>query len=185
MDDKHMQDQSKSLCVTAFVFGDSFQSYIPLFIYSLKKAYPDCYPIIYVQGKLLDNILIQLEILSSLGDFKIVDHFYDGVELNSQRGKAIRWTVWDEEFHKYKALYYADIDIFYVREEPSLFQQHLEHCNLIGIPVSNVRRRPIEVNPYRPINFLRTAKNNTLNYAIRRLFKGVKQDNRITGLHLY
>lgn len=172
-----------SLCVTAFVFGSSFQSYIPLFIYSLKKSYPDCYPIVYVQGALLSNIAKQLEILNSLGKFKVVENFYNDVELNNQRGKAVRWTVWDDEFHEYKALYYADIDIFYVREEPSLFQQHLEHCNLLNIPVSNVRRKPIVINPYHPLTFLRSAKNNTPSYAIKRLFKGIKHDNRITGLH--
>lgn len=174
---------SKKLCVTAFVFGKYHQCYIPLFLFSIKKAYPDCYPIVYIQGELDKNINSQIEEISPLGDFKIVDHFYDDFNFNSQRGKSIRWIVWDKTFLEYDALYYADIDMFYIRENPSLYDQHLSHCKLINKPISNVVRVSSEVNPFSVVNFLRIAKNNSIKYAFNRLFKGVRSEFRLSGLH--
>lgn len=169
--------------MTGFVFGNTFQEYIPLLVYSIIKAYPDYKLLIFVRGNLQKHISKQLEILNPLGSFTIKENFHTKTNLRNQRGKALRWVTWVEEFHKYHSIYYSDIDMFYIKEEPGLYEQHMTHCKLIGKPFSNIQRSARTINPYRIKNFLKSCKHNTFYSTFKRLFQGITTDSRLSGLH--
>ena len=40
------------VCVTTYIYGEKYQDYIPLLIYSIHKVYPEYYIILFLYGVL-------------------------------------------------------------------------------------------------------------------------------------
>ena len=118
---------NKKLCITTFVFGEGYQGYIPLFIYSILRSYRDYFPLIFLHGRLNIKVSKQLELLRGLGEFKVVENYLAGKKLSNQQGKSIRWVLADHKFEEFDSVYIGDIDIFIVPEEPDLYEQHNQH----------------------------------------------------------
>jgi hypothetical protein len=141
----------KKLCIVGYVFGDKYQGFIPLYIYSILKNYPDYSVIIYVDYKLDDNIKKQLSYLRDLGEFEVNENFADQylnqTKIKDVHGfkKALRWLIFDEKFKKFEAVYIGDVDIFICKETPGLFEQHMKHCEVLNLPYSNFLRKQIRV----------------------------------------
>lgn len=131
----------KQLCITAFVFGKKYQEYIPFYIYSILRSYPDYYPLIFLDSKLLPSIREQLQFLSTIGDFNIVEEYFAEHIASGQKLRAMRWILDAPEFYNYEAVYITDIDMFILREDPSMFEQHWEHCSVLRLPYSNIIRK--------------------------------------------
>ncbi|MEF1220388.1 hypothetical protein REH76_21850, partial [Photobacterium damselae] len=174
----------KKLCMTTYVFGDKYKHYIPLFVYSIKKNYPEYGVVVFCQGELNSSIKKQLKKLESLGDFKIIENKFNEIEHDIPRGAALRWLLWDETFNNYDSIYIADIDIFYCKEEIDIYEQHKKHCELIGYSFSNIIRK-IEYSGIGKIRrFLRDIKWCGIKYAIVNSFK-TNKEMKLTGLHFH
>ncbi len=182
-----MKIKSKNFCITTFVFGEKYQDYIPLFIYSIKMAYPDYNVTVFVHKKLKKNIQEQIDSLRCLGDFKIIDNYYSEIdfEAHPQHGKALRWILWDDSFNNYDAIYIGDIDIFYCKEKTSILEQHLIHCQTIQKPFSNVKRKSVNRKWYNVRNLLITLKNTSVPFTIKKLLFGNYVSERLSGLHFF
>jgi len=64
----------KKLCVIAYVFGDEYQGYIPLFIYSILKTYPEYEVKVYLDRELKPEIKIATDILDDMGVYQITEN---------------------------------------------------------------------------------------------------------------
>ncbi len=71
----------------------------------------------------------------------IENHHKEYEFLTVQYGKAVRWLLYSDIFEEFQSVYCVDIDIFYFREEPTLFEQHMKHCVKINLPYSNIIRK--------------------------------------------
>ena len=121
------------LCITTFVFGQGFESFIAIYIYSILKSYQAAYfPLIFTHRQLTKNTRKQLDLLRTLGKFEVVQGHLQNQKLNNQQGKSVRWLLDSPRFDDYQAIYIGDIDIFIVPEQPGLFEQHLRHCGSSG-----------------------------------------------------
>ena len=174
----------KKLCITTFVFGEGFEEYIPLYIYSVLKSYNDYYPMIFLQGALSETVRRQLEMLKELGEFKVVENYLSEEKLNNQQGKAIRWVLNEPKFGQFDAVYIGDIDIFILPEEPGLYEQHIEHCRVLDLPYSNA------VRPAHRQKFSQALRKTADVFAdlgprsaVRFLFRRDRQTKRLSGLH--
>ncbi len=182
-----MSTSQKKLCITSFVFGDKYQDYVPLFIFSMKKAYPEYDIIIFLHDEVKEHVQEQLEYLTILGSFKIIENYHAEVNFSTSplHGAALRWILWDESFQSYDAIYVADIDIFYCKEDMSLLDQHLIHCQTIQKPFSNIKRKPLYVKPYSLRTFALNLKKTSILFTLKTFFFGTFVENKLTGLHFY
>ena len=146
----------KPLCI-ACVVDESYQRFIPLFVLSVFRAYPEYAVRVYFSGRLARRTCGALERIRSEGDFTLVDGYFSHYPKNPQVLKSLRWILYDEAFRGFKYLYLGDVDMFMCREEPGLIEFHAAHCALLGLPYSNAIRPDsrrlsglhfVEVAPY-------------------------------------
>ncbi|HNW81647.1 MAG TPA: hypothetical protein PKG52_02030 [bacterium] len=170
------------LCFVTFVFGDKYQDYIPLLIYSLKKSYPEYHVMIFVHKKLKEDVRKQIEILKCLGSFEIKEDFLSNYEFDAPRGASVRWILWDKSFYNFETIYFVDIDIIYVKESPGIYEQHLNHMSLMKIPVSNVLRKFTRKSMLDILYIARIFKHKGFS-GVYHFFIDKKVIKRATGLH--
>lgn len=173
------------ICLTTFVYGDKYQDYIPLVLYSIGKAYPKYSVIIFIYNSIRKDISDQLEIIKKFfRNFKIIENYYsDCKPMTSLKSKSLRWVLWDESFINYDYIYVIDIDILYIPEPIPLHEQHINHMKFIGSDcISNIKRIS-KSNYLSLIHLLRIIKNGGPK-AFFRYFSS-RSENKLSGLHFY
>jgi hypothetical protein len=137
----------KPLCFVAFVYG-SYTQYIPFYIYSILKSYPDYYVKIFVNEKLnnrenkcLDMIREQLSTNFEIRENYFEEFNIEELKIPEEGKKAIRFLIPKEEFVDFENVYFGDIDFLIVKEHPKLLEGHLAHCEKTGLPYSNLVRK--------------------------------------------
>lgn len=135
---------SGKICIITYVVGEKYQEFIPVYIYSITKSYPDYNIIIFCGEELRKNVKESLSLIKEQSKFTIIED-YLSFNVNSLTVRVSsmskRWLLYSEDFENYEYIYIGDIDIFINKETPSLLDQHLIHCETIGLDYSNVVRR--------------------------------------------
>jgi hypothetical protein len=140
-----MADESRMCFMT--VANKPYQKYIPWFLYFLNRAYPKAHKLILLDENLMDNIRQMLTLLS--GNFEIRERaFPEYTHTDANTIKCLRWLVYEPSFDQYDCMSIGDVDMAIYREIPSYMDQHLAHCNELGIPYSNFIR-PLQAGPRR------------------------------------
>lgn len=112
---KEVVSQNKgNLCVTTIVSG-SYQWYIPLFLYCLKKAIPSAAARIYIRGEVLLPEMWKKVCLELPGEF--AEGPYNTASL--------RFCYSDEALEEFDYCLITDIDIMMQPESISLVDQHM------------------------------------------------------------
>lgn len=178
----------KDLCIATYVYGENYQSFIPIYIYSVLKNYPDYDVRIYLDNKLLPNIKRQLDMLKGLGNYHIIENFNSQIEIddkmsrNDQIMRSLRWLIYDDAYINYDAIYVGDIDIFICEEKPGIYEQHINHCNYLGLPYSNcIRKSKLEKSNFKKLiyNLFKFGASETIKF-----YKNPRDEiKRLTGLH--
>jgi|LGVF01.1.fsa_nt_gb hypothetical protein len=133
-----------SLCVATYASGREYLEFIPVYIYSILKAYPDYEVVIFCAEILPDNIRNSLSYIEGMGAFSVEEGYLKHVPSGFDKkisAACKRWFVYSQKFKEYKYLYIGDIDVFILPEETPIHEQHLKHCEAIDLDYSNVRRR--------------------------------------------
>lgn len=126
---------SNKCLISTVVAGNLYQNFAPIYIYSIKKAYPTYNIKIFNWGKIPKNIS---NILKSLNlENCLVEKNFDGFKKTPQNIKALRWLYQYKDIKDYFAVFTGDIDFFIVEENPSLLDQHLSFCETQKLPYSN------------------------------------------------
>ena len=134
-----MSDESKMCFMT--VANRPYQKYVPWFLYFLGRAYPDAKKLVLLDGKMTDKIRDMLALLD--GNFEVrEDSFYEYEITDANTIKCLRWLTWEPEFEQYDCMSIGDVDMAIYKETPSYMDQHLAHCEQLGIPYSNFMRPP-------------------------------------------
>lgn len=172
----------KECLLTTFISGEKYQSFIPLLVYSCKRAYPEYDIMLFLHEPLKKEIydLLNATNLLSLVIIKENVFAYDS-KMTPVKACSYRWVLWDELFLKYNFIYIIDIDMFYIREPKPLHIQHKERMEISGLPFDNLKREAKQKRNLRKI--LRRIK-----YAHFHLFfKFISQkyitETRLSGLH--
>jgi len=134
----------KKLCITTYVSGEAYQEFIPVFLFSIYKSYPQYDVTIFCGEKIKSNVKTNLSLLQDLFDFKVIENYMSYVPTSlTPRVSSMskRWLLYSDDFLNYEYVYIGDIDIFILQESPDLLAQHLIHCDTIGLDYSNVIRK--------------------------------------------
>jgi hypothetical protein len=136
----------KKMCFFSVANGE-YQKFIPWFLFSIHEAYPESNQIIYVDGKIQNNVKKALNLLN--GNFIVRENAFDKYgKMDKNRIKYMRWLIHDPLFDQFDCLSIGDVDFIICKEDPTYMEQHLKHCELIGLPYSNFVR-PLHVGPPR------------------------------------
>ena len=124
----------KKVCLVVWVYGRRYLGYIPLYLYSVHKSYPEYDVKVVLEAKLPSEIQILLERYGLLNNVEIYDKDSSKIAKilkicnNEMEKRCIRWMIGEEFFSKnYDYVYFGDVDVFIVRENPTLLQSHIEH----------------------------------------------------------
>jgi hypothetical protein len=149
-----MMAVKSNLCFSTFVFG-TYQKYIPYYIYSIARTYPEAYVKIIVDGFISPHITQVLEILKKqqINRFEIVeiaDNGYEEYKDYNIRGggkKLLRWLFSYSFFKDFDYVYFGDVDILILPEKTPLIDFHISQSNQFGLPFSNKVRTDDENRP--------------------------------------
>ncbi|MDC8000096.1 hypothetical protein POV26_03540 [Aequorivita todarodis] len=133
----------KSLCFSSFVFG-SYTKYIPYYIFSINKNYPDAFIKIFVYQHIDSKVKEAIKIMSDhkITNFEIIPLEKNILEFTSYKikgggGKLIRWLVDSSYFKEFNYVYIGDIDILFLKEKQALLKFHTEQLKSLNVPFSN------------------------------------------------
>jgi hypothetical protein len=125
-------------CFTTVVY-DWYQDFIPIYIFSILKSFPQHYVKIFLLEKLSDNNKRSLESLKSLSDqFEVVDEFIDLDWCLIPHKAALRFLLTEEYFNDFKYVYFGDVDMLvYNQYDDEFIDRYVQHCEKTGLPFSN------------------------------------------------
>lgn len=125
---------------SAFVFGD-YEKFIPFYVYSIHKNYPDSDIIIFYHSNLSSHLK---ESLKRYKQLTIYENFYQeyksfkNLKFRGGGGLTIlRYLIPGVYFKDYDAVYFGDVDILILEEKEALFDFHLKQANACNLPFSN------------------------------------------------
>lgn len=150
-----MNETGKGLCFSCVVFGD-YQNYIPFYIYSALKVYPDAWCKIFVDQELDKPIADSLDLLIRSGthrfdfdyDFLKRMNFLDEIEQLKIIGgnkKIARWLIPKKHFGTFDYVFLGDIDFLILKEDEPIIDFHLKRMAEYNLPFSNIVR-PLKEN---------------------------------------
>lgn len=182
---------SEKVCVVTYVFGEKYQGFIPLYIYSLKKLYPSYDVKIYIDGHLAQDIKEIIKKSDWDSSVQIYENYVlDKMGLNTRElplgiNKALRWLIFEEEFLIYDYLYFGDIDIIFCYEQLPLHKQHINHMNYLKLPYSNVLRTYMGSDKPNYKSLIKYILPYKLSLFLKEVSKKKKEVviKRLTGLH--
>lgn len=129
----------KPLCISVFVFGD-YTRYIPYYIYTMLRSYPDYYVKVFSRDRLPNNVKTCLDLIKQKvsSNFEIKQQYMRNIKLpDPQVGKALKYIMPYDEYAEFDNVYIGDVDFIIIKEKPSLLEGHLKNCKRSGLPYSN------------------------------------------------
>lgn len=170
------------VCLTTFVYGERYISYIPFLVYSCTKSYPDYDIKIFVYGEMSNDINEQLGFIENKSNVEIIENAYsDFKSMTPLISKTLRWLLWDDSFKSYDYLYTVDIDMLYMSEPIPLHEQHKEHMNTLSLPFSNIKRER-EFSFLKFYDLAKAYKELGISHTLR-CFGKTSVEYKLTGLH--
>ena len=138
------------------VTGIKYESFLPDYIYFSHQSYPDSTVIALLEQPLNKKTIKALDFLHSIGCKFILKKMdlrsYLKMD-DSLRKRFIykttgvfkccgRFLIDIPEFHDFDEIYIGDVDLFIMKEEKNLFEQHYLHSQYLGFPYSDILRKP-------------------------------------------
>ena len=131
---------TNKLCLSFFVSGDIYHSYIPFMLYSLFTAYPEHFVIISVKGKLSDDIKNQIRDLGHENNFCIKEDFGNDFPDNPDTWKTLRWVCVHPEYFLFDYVYVGDVDYIFTREDIPLLERKIKVMEMENLPYANTNK---------------------------------------------
>ena len=175
--------EKKSCLLTTYVSGLKYQAFIPMLVYSCKKAYPEYDIMLFLHDKVQPSVKDVLQKTGLEKEVVIKENvFKDELpQITPLQAKSCRWILWDKAFLSYQYLYIIDIDMFYIREPMPLHIQHSERMKMTGLPFDNMRRKLLL---HRSIpGLINRLKSSGLHNILHYLFDQNVCEERLSGLH--
>jgi len=121
--------------IVTFVHG-WYLDYIPIYVYSIRQAYPEYDIKIFIPGKLPEHLK---------GDFQVEENFlveHSQSDDPTKKPYYLRWLIPYEYLNEFDGVFICDVDLLMLREKPMMHDQRMEVCKKTGLPFANFVRRP-------------------------------------------
>ncbi len=125
-------------CFATVVSGDGFRYFIPPFLYSIAKAYPEYHTQVFVRG----GISKQLQRIISLvpgKNFTIHKNAFTQFPTRTSTCNTLRHLIPPHYFEGFDYLYITDVDMVILRQDPTHVHYHSQIMEETGMPFSSFR----------------------------------------------
>ncbi len=116
------------MLITTIVTDDYFQLYLPLFVYVLRKNYPEYEVKTFIRGKV--SSLCE-EAFKVSGGAKPISIFKD-IPLKQSTINCLRFLVPQEHFKDHEYVFFMDVDLLIFHTDPDLLKWHLGRMKETG-----------------------------------------------------
>ena len=131
------------LCIAACVYGRKYQGWIPIYIYSIKKNYPEYDIKIFIDKDLslgIKRLLKKYDLYRGVDIIENIDFSREYGFKSTIEKRCFRWLVNGEPLKEYDYVYWGDVDIYIVKEDISLMKQHVDDMEISHRCYSNALR---------------------------------------------
>ena len=133
------------ICFTTFCSDNHYQYFIPIFVYSVKIAYPNAGVKVFLKGKLKDNIRDVLKEIE-YPDWEVKENFFTHYPNMRSMCNSLRFLIPQEEYEGYDYIFIRDVDFI-------VFAHKFSHLDFFAKKMGNdpiyAVRGPYR-NPRRP-----------------------------------
>lgn len=138
------------VCIIATSTSNSFQYYIPMFIYTAKTAYPTYYIKVFVHGELSESCRNLLHRMKSLkmcnSKWEVLENqFQELPKLRPASLSAMRFILPDSHYKNYDYVYITDIDFLIFNHKPTLkthYVNMMDEAKQFYVAARSPLRRP-------------------------------------------
>lgn len=114
-------------CITTLVSADKFQHYLPLYIYVVRKEYPEYYLKTFITGKLNPLVEQCLNYLRDSGvNFDEPISVFNNIQMIESTANSLRFLVSENYFEGMDYVIFTDADLLLFRNSPTLLEWHLK-----------------------------------------------------------
>lgn len=121
--------KNNEMCIATWVYGRKYQTWIPIYVYSIKRNYPNYDVKIFIDTTLSIEVRRLLTLFNLQKFVSIIEKPFpnlNGVLKNDIEKRCYRWLISDSPyFEGYRYVYIGDVDIFLVDELSPLHEQHI------------------------------------------------------------
>ena len=128
---------NNKLCIST-VIDQTYQHYIPLFIYTLKTSYPEYHIKLFTYGSFNQQVQNALKLIDY--DYTIVPDLFRRYVKYKYSPISWRFIIPPEHYKEYDYVYITDIDMMILPEKISLLNFHLNEMGETGLCYSNSKR---------------------------------------------
>jgi hypothetical protein len=153
-----------SVCISTVCSADHFAYYIPTFVYSIGKAYPECDVKIFLRGKLPQGVRDCLEIIDeTYKNYKIYENHFLECPNRESTCNTLRHLVSAKYYKDYKYVFITDIDFIFVRQRLPFYTYFANRIRKTKQPYASFRgplRQPLRPEIHKDFwtgNFTRIA----------------------------
>jgi len=118
--------------------GEHYLNYAPIYLYSLKKYYPDVDVKIYSWDAIPANVAEALEFIECEDCVEVKD--YSDYPDTPNHIAASRWILGRDEFAGYRYGYIGDVDMIFMPPPPEILKYNQVHIDQIRACYSNKKR---------------------------------------------
>lgn len=136
------------ICFSSVCTNDSYSYYIPMFVYTVKRAYPKAACKVFVKGKLKQEVRDILDLIP-YDNWEVKDECFRGYPNNPSMTNSLRFLVSKQEYEKCKYVFVKDIDFLIFRHNPSherLFVKRMRNLPYFGARGPYRRPRRYNIN---------------------------------------
>ena len=123
--------------------SNHFAYFAPVFIYSIKKAYPDAGVKVFVMGKLKDDVRAILDKLRNEqlidGDWEVIENQFEDYPKRDSTCNCLRFLLQKKYFDGYDYIIIKDIDFIILPHEPSHYKYFVRRMKKIDTCMFGVR----------------------------------------------
>jgi len=128
--------------------ADTYRWFIPLFVYSAKRAYPEYHVRVFVRGKLDPPLTEALDVVRSTVErhWEVADGCFPDVPVRPSTCNCLRYLLPKETLLEFKYAMFTDVDMVIFRHQPTHAEYYAGVMKATGQPFAGVRgalRRPI------------------------------------------
>ena len=135
------------LCITTVCSNDHYSYYLPMFVYTAQRAYPEYHVKVFVRGYLNDVVKNTLKMVKG-GNYTIVENVFKKYPDRTSVCNTLRHLIPQEHFEGFDYVYITDIDFLLFRHSPTLGEYFAHIIKKTGQPYASFRG-PLG-KPYRP-----------------------------------
>ncbi len=151
-----MMENNKRFLLAFYVSGEKYSWYIPLFLYFLKRAYPEYFCLIAYKTTISPEVYTSIKMLDGV-NAKIYENVFRDYPQERGLRSFLRWVMYFEDFRHFDYICIGDIDIMFVRENPSYLERHLSIMKKYGLIYSNTFDVPQRGKRMSGIHFFETS----------------------------